>query len=145
MTTTTQERCLVVATDLSTGETLFCRRLYMSAEYEFAGSLTDRGRPSKKCITRHQATEFTFADALATWEKIEARFRHVEQKYRWIDDWRVVSASDFPLDIDPWVLNEWAKAGLVHAVQLPDGHVVGHLSQETVSAYVEYRGAEQVK
>lgn len=90
------DRCLVVATDQKTGETLFCRREHMAGEYAFAGSLTEKGRPSKRHITRQQATEFSFSDALATWEKIDGRFSLTPAQDRWIDDWRVVPASEFP-------------------------------------------------
>lgn len=46
--------------------------------------------------------------------------------------------------IDPWVLRQWEKMGLTHSVELPDGTVIEHLSQETVDVYVEHRNAEQL-
>lgn len=49
------------------------------------------------------------------------------------------------MDIPDWVLHQWEVMGLIHSVRLPDGHIIDHLSQETVNAYVKYRNAEQVK
>lgn len=46
--------------------------------------------------------------------------------------------------VPDWVKAQWELAGLVHSVRLPDGHVVEHLTQETVDVYVELRGGEQV-
>lgn len=49
------------------------------------------------------------------------------------------------MGISDWVLHQWEIMGLIHSVQLPDGHIINYLSQETVDAYIKYRNARQVK
>lgn len=46
------------------------------------------------------------------------------------------------METPAWVLQQYKTMGLIHSVRLPSGHVVNHLSQETVDAYVKYRNAE---
>ena len=84
-------RFLVVATDKDTGETVYCRRPYMTGDYSFSPRLTKSGKRSASHITREMATDFDGPDAIATLELIEGRFRGSSADC-WLRDWRIIPA-----------------------------------------------------